>query len=274
MRVLYLGDVMAEPGLALVEKLLPGLQREQHVDVVIAQAENVSDGKGVRQADFARLRRAGVDFCTGGNHTAHRPEIIAQLNDPAQPIIRPANYPAGTPGLGYKYLKTPKGDVLVISLLGKIVGKDADLPMDNPLQTIDHILEAEKDHARAATIVNFHGDFSSEKRIIGYYLDGRVTAVIGDHWHIQTADADVLPGGTAHITDVGMCGSLDSSLGVTFASLIPRWRDGHQTHNVLETGGRLQLDALLIDVDDATGLATTATALRQVFPATEPFARA
>lgn len=264
MILLYLGDVMAEPGIRVVEKMLPGLRRKHHVDLVVAQAENVSDGKGITLADFKRLRAAGIDVCTGGNHSFYREEIFPALNDPAQPIIRPANYPQGTPGRGYKYVQTAKGKALVISLLGKIVGKDADVPVDNPLHIIDQILEAEKDTPRAATIVNFHGDYSSEKRIIGYYLDGRVTAVVGDHWHIPTADADVLPKGTAHITDVGMCGSLDSSLGVTFDSLVPRWRDGRQTQNVIETRGRMQVNALLVEVDESTGLAKSATQIREV----------
>jgi metallophosphoesterase (TIGR00282 family) len=264
LRLLYLGDVMAEPGMRVVEKLLPELKREHHPDLVIAQAENLSDGKGILPADFKRLQRAGVDFCTGGNHTFYREDIFPALNDPAQPIIRPANYPAGTPGLGYKYVHTPKGDVLVISLLGKIVGKDADTPVDNPLQVIDQILEHEEQTSHIATIVNFHGDYSSEKRIIGYYLDGRVTAVVGDHWHVQSADADVLPEGTAHITDVGMCGSLDSSLGVAIESLVPRWRDGLQTRNDIETRGRMQCNALLVEADLSSGLATSATQIREI----------
>lgn len=264
MKILYIGDVMAEPGLQLVEKILPGFRREHGIDLVVAQSENVSEGKGLLPGDFLRLKLAGVDFCTGGNHSFVREEIFPQLNDPAQPVIRPANYPVGTPGRGYKYVDTPKGKVLVVSLLGKIVGKDADKPMDNPLVTIDRILEEQQDVARVATIVNFHGDFSSEKRIIGHYLDGRVTALIGDHWHVQTNDADVLPGGTAHITDVGMCGSLDSSLGVEYESLITRWRDGHPTRNIIETKGRMQFNALMIDVDEATGLARSAEAVRQV----------
>lgn len=264
MNILYLGDVMAEPGLRVVEKILPALRRKHSIDLVIAQAENLSDGKGITLADFKRLRQAGVDFCTGGNHTFYREEIFAALNDPAQPIIRPANYPAGTPGIGYKYVHTPKGEVLVISLLGKIVGKDADTPVDNPLQVVDQILEREKQTQRAATIVNFHGDYSSEKRIIGYYLDGRVTAVVGDHWHVQSADADVLPKGTAHITDVGMCGSLDSSLGVSIQSLVPRWRDGRQTRNAIEVTGRMQFNALFIDTDEKSGLARRATQIREI----------
>lgn len=265
MKIIYIGDIMGEPGIRVVEQVLPELKRQRGIDLVIAQAENLSDGKGVRIEDFKRLQNVGVDFCTGGNHTTARKEIEPLLADPQAPIIRPANYPAGTPGLGYKYADTPKGRVLAISLLGQIVGKDADKPVDNPLQVIDRILEQEKTTSRVATIVNFHGDFSSEKRIIGYYLDGRVTAVIGDHWHVSTADADVLPKGTAHQTDVGMCGSLDSSLGVRFDTLIPRWRDGHMTRNELETTGRMQFNALLVDVNALTGLAKSVERIQQVF---------
>jgi metallophosphoesterase (TIGR00282 family) len=265
MNILYLGDIMAEPGIKVVEKLLPDLRQEHNIDLVVAQAENLSDGKGIRPADMQRLQKVGVDFCTGGNHTFHRPEIFPALEDMSQPIIRPANYPEGTPGRGYKYITTPKGKVLVISLLGQIVGKDADKPMDNPLKIVDSILEEQKGVKLAATIVNFHGDFSSEKRIIGYYLDGRATIVVGDHWHVPTADASVLPKGTAHQTDVGMCGSLDSSLGVSFKSLIPRWRDGYVTRNEIETDGRMQLNALLVTSNDQTGLAESAQAIQKIF---------
>jgi len=264
MNILYIGDVMGDPGIAVVEKLLPGLRRDYQLDVVIAQAENLSDGKGVRLDDFNRLRKAGVDFCSGGNHILRRPEIYPQLSDPNVPIIRPANYPKGTAGLGYKYADTPKGKVLVVSLLGQIVGMQSDEQTDNPLKVIDAILAQEKDVPHVATVVNFHGDFSSEKRIIGYYLDGRVTAIIGDHWHVPTADASVLPKGTAHQSDVGMCGSLDSSLGVKFDSLIPRWRDGYVTRNELETDGRMQFNALFVQANDA-GLADRVERIQHIY---------
>ncbi len=265
MNILYIGDIMAEPGMRVVEKVLPQLRRDKSIDLVIAQAENVTDGKGITPDDFNRLKRAGVDAFSGGNHTFHHQEIFPQLSDPNQPIIRPANYPEGTPGLGYKYVDSTKGRVLFVSLLGKVVGKDAELEMDNPLAVIDSIIDQEKNNNKVATVVNFHGDYSSEKLIIGHYLDGRVSAVIGDHWHIPTADADILPKGTAHITDVGMCGSLDSSLGVTFESLIPRWREGHQTRNEIEHGGRMQFCALVVTVDEQTGLATKVEQVRKVF---------
>jgi metallophosphoesterase (TIGR00282 family) len=242
MNILYVGDVMGETGLQVVEKILPGVRKEKSIDLVIAQSENVSGGKGITPEDFKRLRKAGVDFCTGGNWSLHHDEIIPAMSDPNQPIIRPANYPDGTPGLGYKYVKS----VLVISLLGQIVGKDKDKPTDNPLQVIDRILKQED---AKTIVVNLHGDYSSEKVVIGHYLDGRVSVVVGDHWHVPTADARVLPGGTAHITDVGMCGALDASLGVTYDSVIPRWRDGKATRNVLETEGPTQFNAVLVTVN-------------------------
>ncbi len=263
MNILYVGDVMGEAGLQVIDQILPELRREKSIDLVIAQAENVTEGKGVSLADFARLRKAGVDFCTGGNWSLHREEIIAALNDPTQPIIRPANYPAGTPGLGHKYIQLNGKMTLVISLLGHIVGKDSDKPVDNPLKVADRILGSQKDIKKDAVIVNFHGDYSSEKVVIGHYLDGRVTMVVGDHWHVPTADARVLPSGTAHISDVGMCGVLDASLGVTYNSVIPRWRDGQQTRNILETSGPRQFNAVLISTNES-GLADSIEQIQQI----------
>ena len=243
MHILYIGDIMGEPGMRAVAEVLPKLKQKHQIDLVIAQSENVTAGKGISADDFHQLRQLGIDFCTGGNWSLNDDSIIPLLNDPSQPIIRPANYPKGTPGLGYKYIQ----DVLVVSLLGSIVGKDADKPLQNPLQIIDKILAKEKPKY---CLVNLHGDYSSEKVVIGHYLDGRLTAVVGDHWHVPTADARVLPKSTAHITDVGMCGTLDASLGVSLDSIIPRWRDGLKTRNVIETNGRLQFNAVLIEAAD------------------------
>lgn len=266
MNILYVGDIMATAGIEIVEKLLPDVVAQYGVDFVVAQAENVTAGKGITPADMNRLQAAGVHAFSGGNHSLHRPEIIAAMSDPNQPIVRPANYPASTPGLQFKYVQTSLGDVLIISLLGQIVGRDADKPTDNPLLTIDAILQSQAGVKRTATIVNFHGDYSSEKVIIGHYLDGRVTAVVGDHWHVPTADARILPAGTAHITDVGMCGALDASLGVSYDSVIPRWRDGTQTRNIMQLDGQRQFNALLVSVDKSTGLAKSAVHIRRLTP--------
>jgi metallophosphoesterase (TIGR00282 family) len=266
MNILYIGDIMGEAGMATVKEVLPKIRKEHQIDLVIAQAENVTEGKGLSKGDFKRLRDMGIDFCTGGNWSLHRPELEDYLNDPQQPVIRPANYPSETPGRGWKYIDTKSGKVLVISLLGKIVGKDAEKPMENPLKTVDAILAENEDVDRIATIVNFHGDYSSEKRVIGYYLDGRVTAIIGDHWHVPTADAMVLPKGTAHMTDVGMCGSLHSSLGVKLDSIVSRWRDGRVNRNELSDDKPFQFNALLIELDKNNGLAKAATHIQKYLP--------
>lgn len=255
---------MGSLGVRTVEKVLPSIIHEYSVDVVIAQSENTTDGKGISLHDFSLLRKLGIDFCTGGNWSLNQAEIIQAMNDPAQPIIRPANYPSGTPGLGFKYLTIPAGKILVISLLGQIVGRDSAKPVDNPLQVVDSILESQIDVPKIAIVVNFHGDYSSEKFVIGKYLDGRASLVVGDHWHLPTADATVLQGGTAHISDVGMCGSLDSCLGVKTSIIIDRWLSGRASRNELETDGRLQFNAVLANIDTSTGLAQEVKHIRRI----------
>ncbi|MGH7234239.1 MAG: TIGR00282 family metallophosphoesterase [Candidatus Saccharimonadales bacterium] len=264
-RFLYLGDIMGSVGLELVEAELPKLRKRYELDFVLAQAENVSDGKGCTPNDYARLRQAGVDFCTGGNWSLWQKPTQELLADPNQPIIRPANYPVGTAGLGYKYAQTKFGKVLVISLLGQTVGRSSTEHLDNPLKIVDSILEQENHVTRSATVVNFHGDYSSEKVVIGHYLDGRVSAVIGDHWHVPTADARVLPKSTAHITDVGMVGALNSSLGVKTEVIIERWRDGKANPNSLDTSKPWQLNGLLFEVNPRSGKALSAKSLNLLY---------
>lgn len=256
MKILYLGDIMGRPGRQTVQKLLPDLIKEYGVDFVVAQGENLSNGKGMQLSAIKDMQAAGVDFFTGGNWTTKRDEVHPMLEDPAAPVIRPANYGPEVPGRRYKITDTPMGRVLVVSLMGQIVGAFPAF-VDNPLKTIDAILEETKDEQLVARIVNFHGDFSSEKLVIGQYLDGRVSMVVGDHWHIPTADARVLPGGTAHITDVGMVGSRDSCLGVKTDVIVKRWLSDESSRNELETEGTMQLCSLLVDVDTASGQAKT-----------------
>lgn len=258
MKILYLGDIMGRPGRHTAKQLLPGLRAEHGIDFVIAQGENLSAGKGMQVKATEEMLAAGIDFFTAGDWTLHREEIYPWLEDKAKPVIRPANFPDGTPGRGYKIAATPHGRVLIASLLGQTVGYRQPENLQNPLATIDRILEETKHEKLAARIVNFHGDYSSEKLVIGQYLDGRVTAVIGDHWHVPTADARVLPGGTAHITDVGMVGSRDSSLGIKTEVIVGRWRSGDRSRNELETTGTMQLCGLLIELDVATSRAISA----------------
>ncbi len=260
MNILYIGDIMGEPGIEAVSSVLPGLKQRESIDLIIAQAENVTDGKSMSLTDMKRLQDMDVDFFTGGNHTPVRSELEALLTDETRPVTGPANM-IDCPGKGWKYVPTKSGPVLVISLLGLTVGRE--VRMDNPLLTIDRILEENKNIRRHATVVNFHGDYSSEKRVIGYYLDGRVTAVIGDHWHVPTSDAMVLPKGTAHITDVGMCGSLHSSLGVKTEIIVKRWREGILNKNELATERPLQFNAALVKTNEE-GLADSIEHIQQI----------
>lgn len=241
---------MGPLGVELVVRELVKLKQEYSIDLVVAQGENV-DGKGMSLANMDILLKAGVNFFTGGNHTPFLLELHPRLLDPQSPVIAPANVPS-YPGVGYKYITHDQQRVLIISVLGSVVGSASTIIATNPLQKIDTILTQEKIIPKNAILVNFHGDFSSEKVIIGHYLDGRVSAVIGDHWHVPTADARLLPKGTAHISDVGMCGALNSSLGVELDCVVGRWKDGAKTKNILEKNGPLQLNAVIVETNTSS----------------------
>ncbi|HSX27828.1 MAG TPA: TIGR00282 family metallophosphoesterase [Candidatus Saccharimonadales bacterium] len=254
MKILYIGDIMGSPGRHIVERVVPKLRKTHDIDVVIAQAENVSHGKSMSPHHMRELQRYGIDFFTGGNHTPERADLHNLLANPAEPVISPANLEAHPESWGIKELATSSGKILVLSLLGQTFPKSP--PMRNPLRSLDAILEKHPLMNYAAIIANFHADFSSEKRVIGYYSDGRVTAMVGDHWHVPTADAMVLPKGTAHITDVGMCGTLHSSLGVDLEMITRRWRDAVTTPNRIVEDAPFQFNAVLITTDPDTHLAT------------------
>ena len=260
MNVLYIGDVTSKLGRQTVKELLPDLIKNRGVDFVIAQGENVSHGKGLQTNHAQELMADGVQFFTGGNHSLSRLDALSLPN-----VIRPANLPCEAPGKGFVVAETPFGKLLIISLQGQIVGVDAAKPLRNPLEVIDEIIANHAHIDLVGTIVNFHGDFSSEKIVIGQYLDGRVSAVIGDHWHVPTADAHVLPKGTAHITDVGMVGALDSSLGVETNIIVQRWKDPElRIRNEMEEHGRRQFNAVLIALKPGDTTAKSIELIRQI----------
>ncbi len=260
MKILYVGDITGKLGRETAKSFLPGVIKETSADFVIAQGENVSHGKGLQPSHADDLEKSGVDFFTGGNHSLSRTDALNRPN-----VIRPANLGENIPGKGHAIVDTPFGKALIVSLQGQVVGIDSGKQIDNPLSTIDKILEYNKNESLVATIVNFHGDYSSEKVVIGQYLDGRVTAVIGDHWHVPTADAQVQPKGTAHISDVGMVGALDSSLGVKTEIITQRWQQPDvRIRNEMEENGRRQFNAVIIDVDTKTGLAKSIDLIRKI----------
>lgn len=263
MKLLYIGDVMAQPGRKIVSELVPGLRKKHKVDVVVAQSENVSHGVGMSKLHYLELKCVGVDFFSGGNHSVERKETLALIEDENTPVNGPANL-RQNPGPDYKLLETDKGAVAFVSIMGATFPKGYSRDVSNPLKKLDQILDDLSGQSVVATVVNFHGDLSSEKRVAGYYLDGKVSAVVGDHWHVPSADTMVLPKGTAHVTDVGMCGTLHSSLGVQLEVIIPRWRDGKKNVNTMDSRPPYQFNAVLIDIDEKTGLARSIKRIQEI----------
>ncbi|MDP4038746.1 MAG: TIGR00282 family metallophosphoesterase [bacterium] len=245
MKILYIGDIVARIGRATVQKVLPDLIKEKNIDFVIAQSENMSTGNGLTIKAVEEMREVGIDFFTGGNHSFKKKEFYPYLNDPKIPVIRPANYPENTPGRGWAIASSSFGKILVINLMGITFNGPQ---LENPLKKVDEILEENKNEKLSASLVNFHGDSTSEKVAVGYYLDSKVSAVIGDHTHVPTADARILPGGTAIITDVGMVGPADSVLGVKKEIIISRWLNQLPARHEITTSGPCQFCAVLINI--------------------------
>jgi len=258
MRILFIGDVFGRPGRQTVTKVLPGMKEEYKIDLVLANAENIHHGKGVSDNKIRELQEAGVDFFTSGNHIWKVPEIFAYLDKSDYPLIRPANFPSGNPGRGYGLVKTVGGgrQVLVINLMGRVF-----MPahLNDPFSTADLILEEVNQKGLrlgddlAAILVDFHAETGSEKAALANYLDGRVSAVLGTHTHVQTSDERILNGGTGFITDVGMVGVLDSIIGVKKEEIIDNFlKQMPVKHQIAE--GETGFCAVLLDCDERTGL--------------------
>jgi len=210
MKILFIGDLMGNPGITAVGKALADF-RDKNIsyDFICANVENSEDGYGVKKDTISTLNRFNFDCMTSGNHIWDRPEIYKFINEEPR-LLRPANFPSGNPGFGWQIFETDlKVKVAVINLQGRIYMQD----IDCPFQTADHILEQIGDECKVI-LVDFHADASSEKQAMGWYLNGRVSAVVGTHTHVQTAEERILPGGTGFITDVGMCGGYDSVIGM------------------------------------------------------------
>lgn len=254
MKILYLGDIMGEPGRRVATKLLPRIRIQYGIDVVIAQSENVTHGKGLSRNHCRQLQEAGIDGFSGGNHTFERADTMEMAQDYHEPVVAPANVMGPTYD-SFKLIRTPEGFVAFASLMGYIAPKGYDKETtESPLITIDRLLPKINENKPVATIINIHSEFSSEKVIMGHYLDGRVAAVVGDHWHVPTADARVLPSGTAHVTDVGMVGALNSSIGFELEVAYEMWKGG-KTRSRMETGPPWQLCGVIIEVNTITGFA-------------------
>ena len=222
MKILFIGDIVAKPGRTAVKEILPDLIEEEKIDLVVANIENLAHGKGATQKTVEEIREAGVDIMTSGNHIWFREEFVDVLNnDPT--ILRPANYPADAPGFGFTHAKVGKQKVLIINILGRLWMNE---PLDEPYRTVDTILldQVEKEKPNVI-LVDYHAEATSEKAALAWFLDGKATVVVGTHTHVPSADAQILPKGTAFVTDVGMSGALHSVLGVEPSIIIKRQKD-------------------------------------------------
>ena len=245
MRVLMIGDVVGRPGRRAVSALLPELRRELHLDLVVANGENAAGGHGITLDTANELLAGGVDIITSGNHIWDQREIIPHL-DSTLPLLRPLNYPPGTPGRGYVRV----GEVLIVNLMGRVfIGN-----FDCPFRAMDHLLE-ELSGSSKVIVVDLHAEATSEKVAMGWYLDGRVSAVVGTHTHVATADTRLLPKGTAYVSDLGMVGPANSVIGVEIREALARFLSQTPQRFSVATGGPVVFNSVLIEVDEATGRA-------------------
>lgn len=249
MRILFLGDIVGTPGVKLVQQALPIIRERDRIDVVIANAENAAGGSGLTSRLYHRLRRSGVDLMTLGDHIYRKMEIIPTLEKEPH-ICKPANYPYEAPGRDVASLTMEDHPTIaVISLMGRTFMK----PVDCPFHAADRVLKTLEDSTNCI-IVDVHAEATADKYLLAQYLDGRVSAVIGTHTHVQTADEQLLPGGTAFLCDAGMCGPHDGVLGrktdcvlPTTVTFVPRTWD-------LATND-VRLNGAIIDIETGTGIA-------------------
>jgi metallophosphoesterase (TIGR00282 family) len=244
MKVLFIGDVVGSPGRKAISAIVPRLRRELGLDVVIANGENAAAGRGLTVKTAKEIFGAGVDIISSGNHIWDQKEIIEEL-DGGAPIARPANYPPGSPGRG---MITHAGLTLI-----NLQGRTFMANIDCPFRAVDALLE---EKPNGPIIVDMHAEATSEKLAMGWYLSGRVAAVLGTHTHVPTADTRMLPEGTAYVTDAGMTGARDSVLGFEISASHRLFLSGMPTRlPVEEKSGKLILNSVMIEIDDATGRA-------------------
>jgi 2',3'-cyclic-nucleotide 2'-phosphodiesterase len=250
MRILLIGDIVGKPGERIVTRTLPSLRQRESIDLIVANAENAADGSGLAPSIYRKLIAAGVDCVTLGDHIYRRSEIVSVLTT-ADNIIKPANYPAAAPGKGWCLVTAADGtQVAVISLLGRVFMR----PVDCPWTAADRVLTEIPADVKVR-IVDFHAEATSDKQLMGRYLDGRVTAVLGTHTHVTTADDQIFPGGTAFQCDVGMTGPHASILGRRIDRVLETTLTFQPTQFEVAVGD-VRLCGTIVDADPTTGQAT------------------
>lgn len=249
MRILFVGDVVGSPGREMINDYLPRLKKKYKPTVTIINGENAAGGKGITKKIYSGLLQAGGQVVTLGNHAWDNREIFEFIEE-VENIVRPANFPKGTPGVGYKILTVNKASVGIVNLQGRTFLP----PLDCPFQKAEEIINELKKQTNII-FVDFHAEATSEKQAMGWFLDGQVSAVVGTHTHVQTADNRILPKGTAYLSDVGMTGPYDGILGVETEAVLKKFTTGLPVRFEVPKQGRKQLSAVIIDIDEKTGMA-------------------
>ena len=249
MRILFVGDIVGNPGRKAAKELVNRIKKNKCVDYCIANCENAAGGNGITYAVAQELYNAGIDAITMGNHTWSKKEIAGFIDmDPR--IVRPANYPAELPGKGSTIIEGDKGGIGVINVMGRVYMESIDCPFRAAEREIEYLKNFVK-----IIIVDMHAEATSEKCALAWYLDGRVSCVIGTHTHVQTSDERILPNGTGYITDVGMTGPHDGIIGVDREIIIEKFLR-HMPAKFEVAKGAVQFNAVIADIDDKTGATT------------------
>lgn len=249
MRILLIGDIVGKPGRRIVQQTLGEVRQRERLDLVIANAENAADGSGITPAIYHDLVRAGVDCLTLGDHIYRRKEICVLLATETR-LVKPANFPAAAAGRQWTVVPAVGGvPVAVFSVLGRVYMR----PVDCPFQAADRVLQEIPAHVRVR-VVDVHAEATSDKQLLGRYLDGRVSAVLGTHTHVATADEQIFPGGTAFQCDVGMTGPHESIIGRRIERVLETTLTFHPTHFDVAAGD-VRLCGTVVDIDPATGRA-------------------
>jgi metallophosphoesterase (TIGR00282 family) len=259
LRCMVIGDIIGKPGRLAVVGSLRELRTELDLDLVIANGENLAAGAGLTPSLAEELFANGVDVITSGNHIWDKREIYDYL-DSGRPVLRPLNYPDDAPGKGWLLHTLPDGDrVAVVNVMGRVFMNQ----LDSPFAAMDSLLDGAAEPLPPVRIVDFHCEITSEKNAMGWYLDGRVTAVLGTHTHVPTADARLLPKGTAYISDVGMTGPRDSVIGFSLETVLPRFLT-HLPTRFAVADGPVTFNAVVIEAARGTGRAVSITHLQRL----------
>lgn len=256
MKVLFFGDIFGRPGREAVKRYIDDNAEKMGVDFIVANAENSSSGRGPTAKTAQEIIDYGIDVITLGDHCWDQKDIIELLDKKDPNVLRPLNYPVGNEGTGYKTIHKGKLSLTVVSLLGRVFTTEG---LDSPFQSIDQLLKEEK----MPLIIDFHAEATSEKEAMGNYLDGRISALLGTHTHVQTADEGILKSGTAYISDVGMCGPVDSVIGVKKELSIERFLTGKPLKFEVADGDA-KINAVLIEIDES-GHATSIERINEIY---------